>query len=66
MSGTVTPNVVCLGQILALPLKQKHRNPSKGPKGNHLIFKAYLQERNIQKPTTVEELATVSENSTPN
>ena len=27
--------------------------------GNHLIFKAYLQERNIQNPAKAEELASV-------
>ena len=54
------------------------KNIKKASKGIHLIFKAHLQERNIQKPMTAEELglvrlqhrrakelATVSENSTP-
>ncbi len=41
------------------------KNIKKASKGSHLLFKAYLQERNIKKPATPEELATVSENSTP-
>ncbi len=41
------------------------KNIKKGSKGNDLILKAYLQERNIKKPATPEQLATVSENSTP-
>lgn len=39
------------------------KNTKKASKGGHLIFKDYLQERNIQKPARVEELATVCENS---
>ena len=41
------------------------KNIKKASKGSHLVFKAYLQERNIQKPATAEDLATISENSTP-
>ena len=39
------------------------KNIQKALKGSHLIFKAYMHERNIQKPATAEELVTVSESS---
>ena len=41
------------------------KNSKKALKGSHLIFKAYLRKRNIQKPANAEELATISENSAP-
>ena len=37
----------------------KKKNTKKASKGNHLIFKAYFQERSIQHPAKAEELATV-------
>ena len=38
---------------------KKKKNTKKASKGNHLIFKAYFQERSIQHPAKAEELATV-------
>ena len=39
--------------------KENKNTQNKVLKGNHLIIKPYLQERNIQNPAKAEELATV-------
>ena len=39
--------------------KDSKKTKKKATTGSHLIFKAYLQERNIQNPATAEEFATV-------
>ena len=42
---------------------KKAKNTTKGSKGSHLSFTAYLQERNIQKPATAEGLVIVKKSS---
>ena len=49
----------CDENILKMLDDKDSKNTKKALKGSHLIFKAYLQERNIQNPATVQELVTV-------